>query len=307
MCTPTFSADGHIPVPFRRRSASTTSFASLLAAILLTIGTGPVLAHPGSQHRLSLQDERIAEDPDDPAPYLTRARLRGQASHWLAALEDLDRAEGRGGDPLAVALGRIDAYRALQRWDEALAAADQAVALAPERAGPRRSRGLILATLGRRRAAARELSAAFSRLENPSPALVVELAEALEAADRSDEARHHLDAAMHRFGPRSLLLRRSLALELGSRGRAAAEQKLEDLTGGGQALHHRLLWAEVLAEGRHPEVARAVLSQLLLDSESPRNKPRRGIQRLQRRAREALQQLERSGSVTHSRPPRGTR
>lgn len=281
---------------------------SLLVLLLTSMGpsTLPVSAHPGSQHRFSVQEERIAENPDDPVPYLNRARLWGQASHWSEALADLARAEERGGDPQAIALGRLDAWQTLQRWDEALVAADHALALDPELAGARRSRGLILGALGRHQAAARELARAFSSFENPAPALVVELAAALQQADRIEEARQQLDAALLRFGPRSLLLRSALSLELDSRGRTAAEQRLDELTGGTGELAHRLLWAETLAENGYPGAAREALSQLLLDARSTDERPPRGIERLRRRAQQTLQRLgPASDPATHPQPPHG--
>lgn len=262
-----------------------------LAATLLGSSVGPVLGHPASQHQLSALAERIVEDPEDPAPHLTRANLWRQGAHWSEALADLELAETKGGDPLVISLGRIDAYRGLERWDDALAAADQALALDPRLIGARRSRGSILTALGRHQAAARELALAFDHFENPAPALVVELAAALQAAGRVDEARHHLDFAMGRFGPRNVLLRRALSLELASRGRAAAEQRFSELTGR-RTPHQQLLWAEVLAAGEQPGAAREVLCRLLTAGAATGERLPRGAQRLQRRAHETLESLD---------------
>lgn len=171
----------------------------------------------------ALEREGVVPGPRDQYGFLAAGRRALAMGQGPAALELFDRAVAAAATSRACWAWKAAALRMLERHDEALACADQALERFPADAELQHARGLILARLGRSEDAVAAFESAI-RADPLKPAPWIERGKALVALRRNEEASDSLARACH-LAPRqpNLWLERALGEESMGRLEEAAQ------------------------------------------------------------------------------------
>jgi tetratricopeptide (TPR) repeat protein len=173
---------------------------ALVIGSTLLLGSHDARAHADLDSVEAALAEEVARRPRDPQPRLDQAQAFEAAGRWDQALAALDEAASLGGDR-----DRIDGLRgrvlvAAGRDEEAKRVLDRLIERVPTAPGPRYQRGLALMRLGRPADAATDFAAAIETLPAPNPSQVMAWRDALLAAGKPAEAIRALDRGMLRVG-----------------------------------------------------------------------------------------------------------
>ncbi len=161
---------------------------SAIAAICLAATwSSAAHAHPGSHSRLHRLDQQIAKEPERADLLIRRAEVHRQSDHPALALIDVERAEALGAG-VAAELTRGLALLDLDRAAEARAALERYLAAHSKDARARLAYARALDVTGPVAAAAAAWDAVRAVDPAPAPELRLQHAEALERADRIDDA-----------------------------------------------------------------------------------------------------------------------
>ncbi len=168
----------------------------LCVTLAFELHRSEVLAHGTSHELIESASRKIALRPEDASLYLRRAVLHLDHGDWLACLLDVDEAELRQVRDTGAGLVRARALSVGSRFEEAKAVLEKFLAAHPDHAPAMMEHARVLRALGRKEDAAKEFGRAMSRVPQPEPDQVFELAALLCAVGREAEALAAIDRAM---------------------------------------------------------------------------------------------------------------
>jgi tetratricopeptide (TPR) repeat protein len=164
---------------------------------------GPAAAHPQIEAQIAAVSRQISEEPADAQLYLRRGELRRLLADWQSAESDFAKAQILNPELAEVDLARGRMLADCGRTTDALAALTRFVARDPLSGEGFAERARIELALGRRFAAADDLTSAIHLSRHPAPALFLDRARALAAEGdaRLADAARGLDEGLARLGP----------------------------------------------------------------------------------------------------------
>ena len=174
-------------------------------------------AHPAFEDIERHVDGIVAERPEDPVSYLTRAQTRRVARDWDGALVALEHAAAHGAAPVDVSGLRGAVFLDAGWSGMALVEVDRALAIDPAQPQVQLLKGRACMALGRPEDAARAIALAIEGMTSPTPDHVLALRDARLAAGDRAGAIAALDHGMTRIGlvPSIALPAVDLELDLG--------------------------------------------------------------------------------------------
>ena len=185
-------------------------------ALGLALALTPAVArgHAGVDRLDTTTRDELAKHPDDPQAHLARARVLQMEGKWDAALEEIELAAARGGDPDVLGQARATIYLEAGFPRMAKVEIDRVLARRPELHGLVFERGRAWLAIGNADAAARDFGEAIAKGPLPSPEQVLMHRDALVGLGRKDDALHALDAGIARIGHVVTLEMPAIDLEL---------------------------------------------------------------------------------------------
>lgn len=198
-----------------------------MVGVLLVLAT-PVWAHGSNDQRSAALEARLLLAPVDPALHLRRAEMLLDEGRQLEATAALLTAENLGASPAACDALRARIALADGRPNDALLAADRALA-AGGSAGLERLRARALLELGRTGEAASAWLRLLAAEPNPSPDDYLDTARASRANGDRLQALHVLDRGLQQLGPLAALQQLAIEIEVEMQSYAAALARLDVL------------------------------------------------------------------------------
>ena len=186
------------------------------------------LGHGTSHELIDAATRAIAEKPEDAARYLRRAKLHLEHGDLNACLSDVAEAERRQGQEIGAALVRGRAFAAGGRFEEAREVLDRIIETHPDHAGALMDRARVLRALGKKEEAAEEFARAMSRVPQPEPDQVFELAAFLCVAGREAEALAAIDKALKATPGVPSLVECAVKIEMDRKNFDAALRRIDD-------------------------------------------------------------------------------
>jgi tetratricopeptide (TPR) repeat protein len=183
--------------------ASSASFLKLLLGVtlLLPLISLQVGAHGTHSSLIAKVDARLAEKPKDGGLWFQRAVLEYEHEEFEAAAVDFAKAENFAPGEYAVLWWQGRIFDQLGKLTEAKATLDAFLEKMPDHWGALASRARVKAKLGANAEALDDFRAALRHCPNAEPDLISEVATAMAAKDRSDEAVSVIEEALRRIGP----------------------------------------------------------------------------------------------------------
>jgi predicted Zn-dependent protease len=242
--------------------------------------------------------DELAKRPDDPQAHLQRARVLQMEGQWDAALEEIELAAVRGGDPDVLGQARATVYLEAGFPRMAKVEIDRVLARRPELYGLMFERGRAWLAIGNADAAARDFGDAIAKGPLPSPEQVLMHRDALVGLGRKEDALRALDAGIARIGHVVTLEMPAidLELELGRPDRALARMDALAKTGPPNPL-----WlarrGEILAvAGRDADARSDYEKALVLIAQKRQDRLGKPIEDLKRRLELALATTDHGGT-----------
>ena len=205
----------------------------LAVAWAVTLTPAVARGHAGVDRLDATSREEVAKRPDDPQAHLARARVLQLEGKWDAALEEVELAAVRGGDPDVLGQARATIYLEAGFPRMAKVEIDRVLARRPDRYGLLFERGRAWLAIGDADAAARDFGEAIAKGPMPSPEQVLMQRDVLVGLGRKEDALAGLDAGIARIGHVVTLEMPAidLELELGRPDRALARMDALAKTG----------------------------------------------------------------------------
>jgi len=144
--------------------------------------------------------QELAKRPDDPQRHIERARVLQMKGEWDAALEEVETAAARGGDPDVLGQVRASIYLDAGFPRMAKVEVDRVLARRPDAAGLLYERGRAWLAIGNPEAAARDFGDAIAKGPRPTPEQVIAHRDVLLGLGKKDAALRALDDGMARVG-----------------------------------------------------------------------------------------------------------
>lgn len=204
--------------------------------------------------------------------YLQRGELHREHRDWPAAEADYARAAGLDPKLAAVEFCRAKMLADADQLEAAHAKFDQYLARCPSDGEAFIARARLWIRLGQRQAAVADYRRGLALVRVPQPDYFLELAQAMIAEARPDEALRGLDEGIKRLGPIVTLQSLALDLELERKNHDAALARLDTIVGSAARKEHWLTRRGeiLLAAGRPVEARKAFEAALAAISILPR-------------------------------------
>ncbi len=273
------------------QSSTGPRWAAFLFILSIFVLANAALAHGPLHEQIEEVTKLIARFPDSAELYLKRGELHRHHRDWKAALADYDQSER-----LEPNLSLVDLYRGnllldASRLDEARKALDRFLDTCPDDGNGLLTRARVLAQLGEHLPAATDFSRAIARLDTPQPEYYLERAQALCAAQQTDDALCGLDEGMQRLGQIVTLQLFAIDLEIKQQRYDAALSRLEQIAAQSPRKEKWLLRrGEILQmAGRHDEARLALEATLrVIESLPASRRATKAIVELEKRLRALL-------------------
>lgn len=189
----------------------------IFAAMVLALASHQARAHGTFHDLMSDLAPKIAASPDDPALHVRRAEIFLEHGDWQAALADAELAARKGEAESALGLLRANALRAGGKLQAARPLLDEFVRAHPAHAAALIARARLLRQLGESEPSLNDYRAALKAAGTAEPEWIVETAEALAAANHSDEAMRLLADGIAKLGQVPQLMVKTIDLDLMAR------------------------------------------------------------------------------------------
>jgi tetratricopeptide (TPR) repeat protein len=233
--------------------------------IALTLLGAPV-AHGHATHTalMAKVDENLSKEPENGGLWYRRGVLEFEHADWTSAAEDFAKAEkfAPGEFPTLLWQGRILDQQA--KPAEAKTALDAFLAKTPDHWGALAARARVLAKLGENEKSLDDFRATLRHIPTADPDLIQEVATALAANDKVDEAIAVLESGLKDVGPVASLQLKILDVEADA---ARYDSALSRLAAIQAAAPRPEPWMEkraaILAQAGRSEESRAAWQVLL--------------------------------------------
>lgn len=202
-------------------------FAVVLA--VLACAAGPLHGHGGYDEVVEELGEKILATPDDAALHFQLAEAHAGHDEGVLCLEELAIVER-----LAPGAYQVGHLRGLSLYltgkhAEAKVVLDDFLKEHPGHAVALKARSRVLTTLGQPEAALRDAREAIARTSEPEPEAYEDLAAALHAGGRTDEAIQALDAGLAKLGAVPSMLAKALEWESAAGSWDSALKRIDGL------------------------------------------------------------------------------
>jgi Flp pilus assembly protein TadD len=167
---------------------------------VLALAPAVAFAHAGLDELDATTRKEVAKKPDDPTIHLQRARVLQMKGEWDAALEEVEAAAMRGGDPDVLGQTRASIYLDAGFPRVSKIEIVRVIARRPDAAGLLYERGRAWLALGNAEAAARDFGEAIAKGPRPTPEQVIAHRDVLLGLGKKQDALRALDAGMDRIG-----------------------------------------------------------------------------------------------------------
>ncbi len=266
------------------------SHGGLAVFLAFALVPAPAFPHAGVDRLDETSREALAKRPDDPQAHLQRARVLQLEGAWDAALEEVELAAVRGGDPDVLGQARATIYLEAGFPRMAKVELDRVLARKPEQYGLLFERGRAWLAIGNPEAAARDFGEAIAKGPLPSPEQVLMHRDVLVGLDRKDDALGALDAGIARIGHVVTLEMPAIDLELqlGRPDRALARMDALAKTGPPNPLWLARRGEILDAAGRGADARAEYEKALVLIAQKRQDRLGKPIEDLKRRLELAL-------------------
>ncbi|MDB6137905.1 MAG: hypothetical protein JWO94_977, partial [Verrucomicrobiaceae bacterium] len=180
-------------------------------------GISQVRAHGAYDEELKHLSEQILASPNDAVLWFQRARTSFFHGDWQACLADVEKAERLAPGLFPYDFQRGQALALGGHFNAARTVLDDFIKAHPDHGPAIAARARILDTLGHHDAALADFRAALTKKPEPEPDLYQEVAEAMTAGNRKDEAVQVLESGIEHLGNIPSLVLKALDLELSTR------------------------------------------------------------------------------------------
>ena len=261
---------------------------------LILLQVGSAFGHEGLHELIAAQLKAVEKNPSDPGLRLELGTLYARHGELELALQNLDKVDALAPGKFPTDLFRGDAYSVVRDFAKAKQALDRYVGSHPETARGWLLRARAERELHENEAGLSDYREALKRTKTPEPDLIEELAGALAADGKKEEAAQVLAAGIDRLGKIPSLVLRALDLEIESRNFDAALRRIEEAQRNAPRPEPWMARrAEVLAKANRIEESRGAWKALIehLDSLPQQEKNSNAMSNLRREADEALASL----------------
>jgi len=205
------------------------SFFYLIASggLLLLLPAGSLFGHGGFHERIDYLTKALEKTPSDPVQRFELANLHAQHGDTELALKNLDRVDALAPGKFPTDLIRGEAYFVARDFAKAKQALDRQIVSHPEATRAWLLRARTEGELGQRSASLSDYREALKRTRSPEPDLVQEVAGALAADGKKEEAAAVLAAGIEKLGRIPSLVLRALDLEIETKNFDAALRRIE--------------------------------------------------------------------------------
>jgi tetratricopeptide (TPR) repeat protein len=282
--------------PFVMRDSGRAKIKATLSAIAVSLALSPSVSAHGPLHaQIEEVSRRIAQAPREAALYLKRGELHRLHTDWAAALADYRRA--RLLDPRLDVVDFCEGRALLEAGDlePAGRALERFLSAHPDDVEALWLHARVEMGRGRPGAAAEEFARALPRLPAPRPDHFVELARALAASGRADQAVAALDSGLQRLGPVVALEMSAIDFELQLTRYDAALARLARILDRSPRKETWLMRrGEILARAGRSEEARQTFLQVqkAVEGLPPHIRATRAMRQLEQQCRVALAGLD---------------
>lgn len=270
-------------------------------ALALVCGFAPAVAfaHAGVDVLDTTSRDEVTKHPEDPKAHLARARVLQMKGEWDPALEEIELAAARGGDPDVLGQARAFVYLDAGFPRMAKVELDRVLARRPDLTALLFERGRAWLAIGNAEAAARDFGESIAKGPMPSPEQVIMHRDAWLGLGKKEEALAALDAGMARVGHVVQLEMPAIDLELELGRPARALERLDALAKTGPP---NPLWVarrgDVLDKlGRGAEARAEYEKALAMIAQKPAERMGRPMEDLKRRLELALAATDKGGTA----------
>ena len=262
-----------------------------VAGVFLVSQVESTFGHGDFHERMEYLTKAIEKNPSDPALRYELATLHGQHGDFELALKDLDKIDVLAPGKYPTDLLRGQVHLEARDFKKAKQAFDRQLDTHPEIARAWLLRARAERELGQKEASLVDYREALKRTTSPEPDLIEEVAGALAAEGKKEEAGQVLAAGIEKLGKIPSLVLRAIDLELEAKNFDAALRRIEQAR---QEAPRPEPWmarrAAVLAQAGRTEESRAAWKALLehLNSLPENERTSRAMTTLTKEAREAL-------------------
>jgi len=267
---------------------------ALLAGLLLLFQAGEVFAHGSFHERIDYLTKALEQTPADPILLFELASLHGLHGDTELALQNLDKVDALAPGKFPTDLIRGDAFLVARNFAKAKEVLDRQLVSHPETTRAWLLRARAEQELGQQEASLADYREALKRTQSPEPDLIEELANALVAAGKKEEAAQVLTAGIERLGKIPSLVLHAVDLDIEMKNVDGALRRIEQAR---QEAPRPEPWmarrAEVLTQAGRVEESRAAWKKLLarLGSLPDHERNSHAMTQLTEKARDALASL----------------
>lgn len=266
----------------------------ILTTSALFTWVGLALAHGPLDEQIANKTREIRQNPNRADLYLERGELHRHHEDWPAAMADYDTAAALDPELHVVDLARGKLMLDAGWYDRALPPLNRFLRRYPDNGDARLTRARVLVQLKRHLEAVLDFDAAIALLPRITPALFLERARALAAADRLEEALRSVDEGVKSLGGVVTLQLYAIELEVQLERYDAALERLGVLAARSARQEKWLMRrGEILLKAGRLSEARAALEQAreAVDALPTRLRDRKATRKLAARIDQALMQL----------------
>ena len=198
-----------------------------LIGLVLLIGSASAFSHEGDHERINFLTEAAEKAPTNPLLHFELASLHARHGDLELALKDLERVDALAPGKFMTDLSRGDAYLVVRDFAKAKQSLDRQITSHPEAVRAWLLRARAEHELGQETASLADYREALKRTVTLEPDMVQEVATALTAAGKREEAAQVLAAGIEKLGRIPSLVLRALDLEVETKNFDAALRRIE--------------------------------------------------------------------------------
>lgn len=262
-----------------------------VVGLSLVLQTGAIYGHDGYHEQIDAMARAVEKSPSDPRLRFELAHLHGLHGDVEPALKNLDRVDALAPGKFQTDLLRAEAFMVARQYAKAKEVLDRELVSQPKTPRAWLLRARAERELDQEEASVADYREALRRNSSPDPDIVQEVAGALVAAGKKEEAAEVLAAGIQKLGRIPSLVLRALDLEIETKNFEGALRRIEQAR---QDAPRPEPWmarrAAVLAQAGQIDESRAAWKALLdhLDALPERERASRAMTKLKADAREAL-------------------
>jgi tetratricopeptide (TPR) repeat protein len=202
-------------------------FLAALGGLLLFLQPGTAFGHEGLHELIDFQTKAVDKNPSDPLLRLELASLHGQHGDVELALQNLDKVDALAPGKYPTDLLRGEAFTVVRDFVRAKEALSRQLVSHPESVRVWLLRARAERELNQQEASVSDYREALKRTPSPEPDLFQEIADALAANGKNEEAAAVLAAGIQRLGKIPSLVLRAVDLEVETKNFDGALRRIE--------------------------------------------------------------------------------